>query len=265
MAIPDNNEIIKKLLLKPVDWITLTPFLTGVTVLLMSWALNAQSGLVTGGSISLMLASAGIYLQRLIFGWHDNQERLVEELQQKAELAREQALDNLYQDLVKDGDPRTETILKDLRVLIKAIEENEKDAIEKNMGDISYNIDVLIKKCLDYLSESYRLWDTASKMQNKTIKQQLLTQREVVIKEVEESLENFGTILGRLRQTALSGDGQQLADLREELTSRLRIAEEIDEKMKSMRHGKLTQEDHEKFLKASETYDESKESENQNQ
>ncbi len=34
----EKKEIVKKLLVGPLDWITLTPFLTGVTVGLGAWA-----------------------------------------------------------------------------------------------------------------------------------------------------------------------------------------------------------------------------------
>ena len=98
----------KKLLVGPLDWITLAPFLTGVTAGLVAWAADLDSGVALAAGVILVLASAGIYLHRLLFGWQENYEKVVAEWRATIENTRESELDRLYRELSKDGDPRTE-------------------------------------------------------------------------------------------------------------------------------------------------------------
>ncbi len=192
-----------------------------------------------------MLISAGIYLNRLLLGWEENYEKIIAEYKEKIKMNRDDELDILYRKLKKDGDPRTEALLKDLRTLTKAlINEHTPNAI-----DIVSDVDRLFKKSVDYLKESLEIWQTAEEMERESIKNELLKQREVLISEVEKSLENLGNVLGSMKKVIInSGRGQQLAELREELNTRLKIAEDVEEKIKSMRSSKISAEEEAKYL-----------------
>lgn len=244
-----KSEAIKKLMVGPLDWITLSPFLVGVTTGLGAWAIGKDSGTVVAGSVILVLASAGIYLHRLLFNWQHNYEKVVADWRASVEKERDAELDRLYRDLAQDGDPRTDTLLKDLRTLTKALLNEQSDTLALNAFDIVSDVDKLFQRSVDYLQESLNLWHTATAMERESIKAQLLQQRELLIAEVEKSLENLGDVLSSVKRASVtSRDGQQLAELREELTARLKIAEEVEQKMSAMRKSSTPAQDEEQYL-----------------
>lgn len=245
-----RKEVIRKLLLGPLDLITLTPFLAGATVALGSWFMHPDPGLYVASGVILMLLSAGLYLNRLIFGWNENQERILGAWREAVEKARDQELDALYRELQQDGDPRTETLLKDLRTLTKAIMSEQSGALAATALDIVADVDALFQRSVEYLRESLGLWRTAEQVNREPIRAQLLSQREVLIAEVEKSLENLGDVLGGLKRVAVSsGSNPQLADLRDELKARLRIAEEVEQRMSAMRDRRVAAQDEAVYLK----------------
>jgi hypothetical protein len=245
----EKKEIIRKLLLGPLDWITLAPFLAGISVGLGAWAVGQDSGIVVASSVMLVLASAGIYLNRLLFGWQENYEKIVATWRDAVEKARDAELDRLYRELAQDGDPRTEALLKDLRTLTKALMNEQSETLAMSAFDIVSDVDKLFQRSVDYLQESLNLWQTAEDMERASIKEQLMAQRDVLIGEVEQSLENLGDVLGSVKRAAVSThDGQRLADLREELTARLKIAEDVEERMSAMRRSTTPAQDEEKYL-----------------
>ncbi len=249
----DKRAIVKKLLLDPLDWITLAPFLIGVTMGLGAWAINLEAGIIVASSVILILVSAGIYLNRLLFGWNENYERTVREWRESVERNRDAELDHLYRELGEDRDPRTEALLKDLRTLTKALLSEQSESLAVSAFDIVSDVDKLFQRSVDYLKESLALWHTAEEMERETIKEELLKHRERLISEVEKSLENLGDVLGSMKKAAVSArDGQQLAELREELTARLRVAEEVEGRMKSMRRESVSVHDEEKYLQYAE-------------
>ena len=248
----DKKEIIKRILLEPIDWITLSPFLAGVALGLGVWGLALEPGITLAASIILLLVSSGIYLNRLIFGWNDNYEKIVSELSEEIEKKRDNDLDALYRELSRDGDARTESLLKDLRTLTKVLLNEQTDAFAAGAFDIISDVNKLFQRSVDYLRESFELWDTARKIEKESIRNELLEQREALIKEVEKSLENLGSVLGTIKKTTVNyGSKEQLADLREELNSRLQIAEDVEKRISSIRN-KVSSEDEEKYLQYAE-------------
>jgi hypothetical protein len=245
-----RKDIIRQLLLGPLDWLTLTPFLAGLTLTFGSWALHPEPGLYVASGVILMLLSAGLYLNRLIFGWSEHQERILNAWREAAAKARDQELDALYRDLQQDGDPRTESLLKDLRTLTKAIISEQAGSVAATELDIVADVDALFQRSVDYLKEALGLWRTADQVKREPIRSQLLSQREALIAEVEKSLENLGEVLGGLKRVAVnSGGSPQLADLREELKARLRIAEEVEQRLTAMRDGRAAAQDEAAYLK----------------
>lgn len=245
----DKKSIVKKLLMDPVDWITLAPFLTGITLGLGAWAVSMESGIAVAAGVILILVSAGIYLNRLLFGWTANYEKAVAEWRESVEKGRDRELDALYLALRQDGDPRTENLLKDLRTLTKALMSEQTGSLVVNAFDIVSDVDKLFQRSVDYLKESLALWQTAEQMERESIKADLLKHREMLISEVEKSLENLGMVLGSIRKAVVSSrDGTQLAELREELTTRLKFAEEVEKKLMGLRGGSISAQDEAQYL-----------------
>ena len=249
----DKKEITKKILLDPLDWLTLTPFLIGATAGLGAWAFSVDSGIAIAGAVVPILISAGIYVNRLLFGWKDKHEQIINDWRESVEKQRDDELDQLYRDLQNDGDPRTENLLKDLRTLTKALMSEQTESFVIYSYDIVNDVDKLFRVSVDYLKESLELWNMAEEMKKESIREQLLKHREALIEEVEGSLDNLGDVLGSMKKAVVdSSDGRQLAELREELSTRLRIAEEVEGKMKSMRQNSVSRQDEERYLKLSE-------------
>lgn len=244
-----RRDVIRKQLLAPLDWMTLTPFLAGTTLALGSWALHPDPGLYVAAGVILALLAAGAYCNRLIFGWNDTQERLLAEWRAALAKARDQELDALYRDLQQDGDPRTEALLQDLRTLTAAIVGEQSQSAAGTALDIVGDVDALFQRSVDYLKESLGLWRTAEQVHREPIRTQLLSQRELLIAEVEKSLENLGDVLGALKRAAVSsGSNPQLADLRDELKARLRIAAEVEQRLSAMRDRRVATADEAAYL-----------------
>jgi len=232
----DQRAFRRKLLLKPINKWTLAPLIFGVASSLGAWTFGLDSPATLAAGLILSLISVGIYCNKLIFGWKENYEKLVDEWRQKIESDRDKALDDLYRELQKDGDERTESLLKDLRTLTKVLLAEQSDAITLSAMDLVSDVDSLFQRCVDYLRESLELWSTAQAMEREGIKQNLMQQRETIIQEVEKSLDNLGTVLSTLKKANIhSSDGNALADLRAELSSRMRIAEEVENRMAQIR------------------------------
>lgn len=249
-----RKELIKRLLLGPLDWVTLTPFAAGAALAVGGGLLRPEPALYVASGAIAMLLSTGVYLHRLIFGWEAGQQRLLAAWTEALERARQQELDALYRELQQDGDPRTETLLKDLRTLTEAIVGEQSRTVGATALDIASDVDVLFQRSVDYLKESLGLWRTAAQVHREPIRAQLLAQREILIAEVEKSIENLGEVLGGLKRAAVSsGNAPQLAELRDELRSRLRIAEEVEQRLNAMRSRRDPAADDATYLEHAET------------
>ena len=244
----EKREIIKKLLMEPIDWISLAPLIVGLSIGLGMCAFSLSSGIAVATSVILVLLSAGIYLNRLIFGWNESYERVVREWRASVEREQDRNLDRLYRELKEDGDPRTEMLLKDLRTLTKSLMGEEDNQLSSGAFSILSDVDKLFSRCVGYLEESLKLWQTAEAVERETIANELLDQRQVLIQEVEKSLDRLGDVLGGIKKAALSRDGEELARLREELASRLKIAEEVETRIRNMQHP-ISDRDEEQYLK----------------
>ncbi len=241
----DKKEIRRQILLDNLDWVSLTPLFLGVTAALGAWAVQLNPRICFSLAIIPMLISAGIYSQRLFLGWDEKMESIARREREKNIREREEKLNQLGEALKGDGDPRTENLLKDLRVLTQAMLGNPQESSAMKAYDIIADVDKLFQRCVDYLKESLELWTTARNLDHVATREQLLKQRESLIDEVEVSLENLGRVLGIMKKADVNGqDKIHMDELREELNARLKMAETIESKMESMRkHVKSTDED----------------------
>ncbi|MDP7421350.1 MAG: hypothetical protein QGH40_05710, partial [bacterium] len=133
----DQAEFRKRLLLhllsKPG---TLFPFVTGVTVLLGTWAVGPlAAGIPVFAALCCILGSAGTFLTNLVLGNEKAAKKVLEEIRDEARQTREKELDELEKNLIRDGDPRTEQYLHDLRTLTARL-------IEENSSLMHSNVDV---------------------------------------------------------------------------------------------------------------------------
>lgn len=237
----DRKELLKKLFLAPVDTLTLLPFVTGTTLGLGAWAVDARSGLWWFSSAFLTLASLLIYIQRLALGWNKYQVKILEDAQEKESKQREAKLDDLFKRLKKDHDTRTDELLDDLRLVTGNLARNinESSGWVRTMAlDIKVVVDELFNACVQYLEKSLELYQTAQSVRDGRIKQNNLDERERLIKEVRTSLQQLGDILANVRAINLkratnsqagAADSNGLEQLRRELGLKLQAAKDVEE------------------------------------
>lgn len=232
----DQKGLLGDILRKPLDGYTLAPGFVGVLLGFATWVTPIDSSALPAGAAILGLLSVGLYFHRLILGWERYTGEIVAERRQVIEANRERELDRLEADLAADGDPRTERLLGDLRTLTHALMADASTPLGADHLDIASDVDRMFGKSVEYLRESLSLWTMADGVGQPGIKERLLANRELLIREVETSLENLGEVLGRVRLARVASPmGGDLAELREELSARLRIAEEVDRRIHSMR------------------------------
>ena len=109
---------------------SLLPFAGGLTSLMAGWAVGGEQTLMIAG-VAGVLAGIGVTASRLIWGIEGLTEKAYEYQVDKQQKDQEQRLDELDDKLTKDRDPRTQTCLRELRLLYG----NLKEAADK--GKIS--------------------------------------------------------------------------------------------------------------------------------
>lgn len=231
-----RKKYLLKLLASP---ICLFPFLAGVTDLLVLWTFSIGSGIALFAGIAGMLAGLGIFFTRLVAGSGSLVKDVLAGIQQEALAEREKALDNLDNRLVADGDPRTESSLRDLRTLAAAFEKGRSwtGALKTSSTvDILSGVNQLFQQCVVSLEKTLELGYTAAQMTTKTAREPILKERERIITEVSESIRQLGGVLASIQ--ALETDGtahdSELADIRRELDQNLEVAKKVKERMESL-------------------------------
>lgn len=237
----ERKELIKRLLLKPVDVFTVLPFVLGVTTGLAAWAFDFRSGIWWFSSLVLILLAALFYVQRLALKWGSYSDRIIADWQAAETLIREQRLDELHVKLKKDNDKRTDDLLDDLRVVTGALarEVGQSSGWVRSLSQETMSVvDQLFGACIHYLDKTYELYTTAMSVKDKTIRKRHMDEREKLIEEVQKSLHQLGEILVNVRAINLKrATNSPVADpelaglerLRKELSMKLHAAKEIEE------------------------------------
>jgi len=236
---PDRKKLRRKTLLNVVATpLTVVPFLAGMTAFVASWASGVRTDLGIFAAIAGLLGSVGVFFTRLLLGGDTYAKRALEELQEETHAKRERALDNLEARLVADGDPRTESALRDLRSLARAFERlRETGALKLNIAsalDITSGVAELFEQCVNSLEQTLRMWHTAQEMRTDAAREPILKHREAMLTDVTNSIARLGHVLAAV-QTLGSGDGtsSELARIGEELDQHLAVAKQVEERIKT--------------------------------
>jgi len=237
--VPDSASIRRKVLLSILTGpATLAPFLAGITALAGSWALDLRPDLGLLAGLLGVLGAGGMFLTQLLVGGEKHAARAIGDLREEAASKGERALDKLDQQLSADGDPRTEAALRDLRSLAHALDELEDaGAIEVNgPAAIEIQLDAkdLFHQCVRSLEHSLRLWHTAQQMHTKAAKRPILEQRERLLRDVFESIQQLGKLLAALQSLSRGeGSASELARVRSELDQNLEMAKQVDARLRA--------------------------------
>ena len=214
--------------------------------MLAAWALELP-GMVPFVSIVSMLLSLGFASTQLTLGLGGVTQKVVGEMQQEEEAAREKALDDLDKKLQMDGDLRTEQMLRDLR---KLTSDFRRDSLESQMpevfkAEIQVSVQQLFDATVRSLGESWRLWSLAREL-SETARQPLLARREEIVEDVAKSLKTLSEILVHFRDLSVmatqnvdamkpleEGQTSEMADLRERLNENLEVARKADARVRA--------------------------------
>ena len=183
--------------------LVLMPFMVGSMAFASLFALGLKGSAAVGAVlIGLVgtLASAGTFLTKFILGRDDRIRKLVEASRSKAKRDKRKALDHFHHRLTMDGDERTETAMQDLRSLRQAFRQLDKIAPDLNRAmieDIQQRSEELFQQCMSSLEKTLQLWKTADSLASEMARKPILEQREKLVGEAVQTVENAPTVFVR--------------------------------------------------------------------
>jgi hypothetical protein len=237
---PDETQIRSKILLRALGSpLVVGPFLLGMTALTASWALGFRLGLGVFAGLAGVLMAGGAFVTRLLFRGESLAREVTDELTQRERQTEQRSLDTLDQHLASaDDDPRPETALRDLRALLKALDDLEAEADRVHLStviEIRSRAVQLFDQCVRSLAQTAKLWQTAQKLRTPAAQQPLLDQRERLIADVQSTVKQLSDTLVSLQTLGSSeGSSTEITRLREELDQSLAVAKTVEERVHSL-------------------------------
>jgi hypothetical protein len=231
-----RRRVLLRLLGSPV---VLAPFVAGMTALTAMWATGSRLTLGLFAGLAGLLTAAGTFLTRLILDDGATARAVLRELDEEDRRARQSALDNLDRQLVQaDKDPRPETALRDLRALVNAFDEVAAQPDSVNLHaiiEVRSKVQELFEQSVRSIELTLKLGATANRLQTPAAREPILVQREKIIADVEAGIRQLGGTLAALQGLgAGSGNGPDLARLRDELDQSLQVARRVEERLETL-------------------------------
>jgi hypothetical protein len=234
----DEQQIRKQVLVRQMGSpLVLAPLLFGVTSLTAAWAFDwKMAGIAAFAGIAGIMASGGIFLTRLILGGQQTAANVIKELESDALSRREKELDRLERELeTSDNDPRPEKALRDLRSLVHVLKESALDSKSHQtatMVDIHAKVTELFEHCVELLEQTIQLWKTAAKLNTETAKKPILAQRETIIEDIQQSVQQVSnTLVGLKQMNSNESSTARLKQMRVELDQSLDVARTVEERV----------------------------------
>ncbi len=212
---------------------TLLPLVGGVTVLLGSWALGGNE-LLTFAGIAGIMSGIGIFATRLIYGLEKITEDAFAYTRRKEHEKLQATLQDLYNRLTQDGDPRTEKLLVRLcNIYNKFKQDTAKRRIPSTAGDVVDGFQQMFTVCIDYLNQTHELWEQTAGLRGEAAAP-IQRQREELVVEVEKSVNFLEAKLGQLGLLSRIRTQQSLAQMRAELDESMRVAKTAEERIATL-------------------------------
>ena len=207
----------------------LIPFAGGITALMASWAINGDPTLTFAG-IAGILGGLGVTASRLIWGLEGLTEKAYGYQVNKQQRDQEKRLDRLDNQLTQDRDPRTQTCLRELRLLYASLQEAAKKG---NINTSSYEIIEGVGKVFDeavkQLEHSHSLWETARKMHGPA-RDAMMSQRDEIIGDVVKTVVDVGAMVERYLLNETQRNKSELEKVRRELDESIEAARRAEER-----------------------------------
>jgi hypothetical protein len=186
-----------------------------------------------------VLASTGAYITRLVLDEGKTARAVVAEMEQGDQRAAQAVLDDLDRRLVAaDNDPRPETALRDLRALVRAVDDyaaSADGATAPVVIDVRSRVQQIFESSVRALEQTLQLGDTAKILHLPEARKPLLEQREKIIADIHGGVKQLGGTLAALQQLGTGAQSsRELARLRDELDQSLAIASRVEERLNSL-------------------------------
>ncbi|MEM7560736.1 MAG: hypothetical protein AAF394_16565, partial [Planctomycetota bacterium] len=110
---------------------------------------------------------------------------------------------------------------------------------------MSDQINEVLKAAAEQLEQSYKLWDLSQNLVGDA-RDKVIDSREQVLSEIQETVDHLTSAAKQIKQVIETDNKVDLATMREELETTMRIAKRTEERMKELEN---TNAKHEEFLK----------------
>jgi hypothetical protein len=213
--------------------LTLLPVVGGLTALLASWATGGNAPLAFAGMVGI-LGGVGMFATRMVFGLEKLTRKAYDYALEKQQKHQNEMLLDLDRKLQNDHDPRTQYLLRQLWHLYQGLQKDIKAGkITVAAHQVLESVDQMFRVCVEYLRESYDLWELAERV-GKTARQSTLAQREELIQEVERSVVHLEQTLDQLQTVATSRSKSELSRLRAELDETIDVARRAEKRTSAL-------------------------------
>jgi len=216
------------------------PFAAGTLGVFASWVFNLEP------KILYLFASAvigiGLPIGALITKWttgtDDIAKRVHEEILHEAQQKQEQELNALHEQLKKDGDKRTEQMLKELRALHQSFQEEARDAGWMATLPITVSAEItgkvteLFTQAVQCLKDTLKMHEKSRDSQLATVKKVLQEHREQQIADVQQTIVQLSHLYARVLTLSPESNETELSRLRTELDESLAFAKKVDEQIR---------------------------------
>lgn len=213
--------------------VVLMPMVGGITCLFASWANDGPSSLAMAGAAAVLIGG-GICITRIVFGLESMTQKAWGYVQDKEKKERQQKLDELDHKLNGDRDKRTTLIFRNLRALYDrfnaGMESGKFTGATQKM--IAEKINELYQACVKQLEHSYELYVAADGVSAKS-RRSILAEREKVISEVADAVDELSATIEKFFLTPTNGDGD-VKQARLELERTLEVAKSVENRMNGM-------------------------------
>ena len=243
-----NSSVRKKVLtdmfLSP--W-GLVPFVAGGTAFMGAIAFGGPKlWLAALGGIAI---SAGVTASRVVFGLEKFTEDAVMYQAEEFERKREAEINELRNNLAKDGESKTDKLLDDLLSVYNLFCEKREQGLNgvPHGAAISEKVDTLFDACIKTLENSYEIFMSAQALRGRA-KREMLSRRKGLINEVVESIEHLVDTVDSVYSRKVNEEKSTLSDLRDELDQTISIARKTDESLSDLRRSHVSKEDEQIFL-----------------
>ena len=237
---PDSRTVTRRVLLRLLGRPSvLAPVVLGTTGGSILWALNGNPSLGWFLLLAGILGSVGSYLTRVLLDNGRTAKTVLIEMEREAQAAWQAALDDLDRRLVQaDQDPRPETALRDMRALLRALEDIADDSPPEHLPaliEVRSQVRQLFDHSVRALERTMRLFDTARQLQSQEARRPLVDERERILADLQAGIQQLGSTVVALQRIGAGDHARtELARLRQELDRSLEVAGRVESRLDSL-------------------------------